>query len=453
MKIKILLLLLVVSATSILAQAPKKMSYQAVIRNTAGILVVNNDVGLKISILKGSVSGTVVFEETHATFSNANGLVSIEIGSGNVISGDFGQISWGNDSYFLKTETDPNGGSNYTILGTNQLLSVPYALYAEKTKNPGKPTIYIEGDITNEEAAAKLAEELGPNTESIYIQNTTVLTTINLDAATKLNNLSVVNNEALESFSCNAISVHDTFQIQSNYNLTTIEFTALTKVDCYAWIGNPVLSTLKMPHLRLINEFININCPLLTEIDLSGLTTTVISTSNGYFPLDIINSSLSVINLPNLIKGNIRFKDNLLLNTVNCPSMTGGSIFFQSNNTLTSINLPNYNNGFVGVSYAPLLQQLNLPNFTNGSLAIGNNASLNSLSFPNLNTIGSIFDLSYNKFSSTQINTILHQFLSIAPASGKFLNLKYQTPAAPPTGQGILDKSTLLSTGNNVVTD
>jgi hypothetical protein len=120
---------LIITAT-VFAQAPKKISYQAVIRNTTNALVINHTVGMKISILQDSATGTSVYTETQTSVTNANGLVSIEIGGGIVVCGSFDSINWTNGLYFIKTETDYNGGTNYTISGTSQLLSVPYTLYA-----------------------------------------------------------------------------------------------------------------------------------------------------------------------------------------------------------------------------------------------------------------------------------------------------------------------------------
>ena len=116
--------------TCVFAQTPNKMSYQAIIRNTSNALVGNSAVGMRISILQTSASGTAVYVETQTPTTNANGLASIEIGGGTVVSGNFSTINWANGPYFIKTETDPTGGNNYTITGTSQLLSVPYALYA-----------------------------------------------------------------------------------------------------------------------------------------------------------------------------------------------------------------------------------------------------------------------------------------------------------------------------------
>lgn len=119
------------------AQAPNKMSYQAVIRNSSNVLVTNTSVGMRISILQTSPSGSAVYVETQTPTSNANGLVSIEIGGGTVVSGTFSSIDWANGPYFIQTETDPAGGTNYSITGTSQLLSVPFALYAQNGLNNG----------------------------------------------------------------------------------------------------------------------------------------------------------------------------------------------------------------------------------------------------------------------------------------------------------------------------
>jgi len=124
------LLIAVILTASAFAQAPEKMSYQAVVRDAGNALVTSQGVGMQLSILQGSVSGAAVYVETQTPTTNINGLVSIEIGSGTVVSGTFNTIDWSNGSYFIKTETDPTGGTSYTITGTSQLMSVPYALHA-----------------------------------------------------------------------------------------------------------------------------------------------------------------------------------------------------------------------------------------------------------------------------------------------------------------------------------
>jgi len=128
-------------SSSIFAQSPQKMSYQVVIRNSSNALVQNTKVGMQISILQGTAEGVPVYTETQAPTTNANGLASIELGTG-IPTHDFSLIDWADGPYFIKTETDPAGGTNYTITGTSQLLSVPYALHAktaEKISNLTNP--------------------------------------------------------------------------------------------------------------------------------------------------------------------------------------------------------------------------------------------------------------------------------------------------------------------------
>ncbi len=131
MKKIITIIAAVIISANVFAQAPAKMSYQAVIRNTSNTLVTTTTVGMRISIMQGSLNGTVVYVETQSPLTNANGLATIAIGNGTVVSGDFSAIDWSNGTYFIKTETDPNGGTSYDIAGTSQLMSVPYALYAK----------------------------------------------------------------------------------------------------------------------------------------------------------------------------------------------------------------------------------------------------------------------------------------------------------------------------------
>ncbi len=130
MKKSVTILAAVLITASVFAQAPQKMSYQAVIRNSSDQLVVNTQIGMQISILQGSSTGTPVYVETQTPTTNANGLVTIEIGGGI----GFDTINWANGPYFIKTETDLTGGTNYTISGTSELLSVPYALNAKKAE-------------------------------------------------------------------------------------------------------------------------------------------------------------------------------------------------------------------------------------------------------------------------------------------------------------------------------
>jgi len=292
-----LIALLFCSFTILFAQAPQKMSYQSVIRKTDGSLVVNTSVGIKISILQGSANGTAVYVETQTTTTNANGLSTLAIGGGTPVTGTFAGINWASGTYFIKTETDPTGGTNYTINGTSQLLSVPYALYAGSSQ--GKTSIVLTGNITNAQAAAQIAAEFGPYTENVYLQNTTGLTTVDLSMFTKIVNLNISDNANLISLNLNNLAViYNEFSIQTN----------------------PVLSSMGLPSISSIPAYLGIN-------------------------------------------------------------------------------------------------------------------------------------LRYNALPSTVINSILNKMLSVTPTSRKDIALSGQTPPAPPTGQGIIDKQTLIDTDNDVYTD
>ncbi|MFH2141657.1 MAG: collagen-like protein, partial [Bacteroidota bacterium] len=128
-----LLLFFVTLAIILSSQSPQSFKYQAVVRDAAGVVLQNQNVSLRISILEGSVSGSTVYSEEHSATTNDFGLVNLEIGNGNVVSGDFSIIPWGSDSCFVQIELDENGGTAFQLMGVSQLLSVPYSLYAERS--------------------------------------------------------------------------------------------------------------------------------------------------------------------------------------------------------------------------------------------------------------------------------------------------------------------------------
>lgn len=341
-----LVLLLLSSFTILFAQAPQKMNYQSVIRKTDGALLSNTLVGIKTSILLGSITGTASYVETQTTTTNANGLATIEIGGGTPVSGTFGGINWGAGSHFIKTEIDPAGGTNYTISGTSQLLSVPYALYAGSSQSQGKTSIIITGDITDAQASAQITAEFGPYTENIYVTGTTNLTTLDLSTIKRIIQLKIQNNLELANVNLsNLIEVYNDLDIGNNDKLGSITF--------------PALKTLHAYDTGILNN------PSLTSISFPVLTS---------------------------CKG----------------------LYFQNNSILTSIDLP-------------LL-----------ALITDKNLSLN---------------FNKNALSSSQVNLILHRLLNLPANIESYIQLQGQNPAAAPTGEGIADKATLISRGNNVSTD
>ena len=149
------------------AQAPQKMSYQAVVRDAANALIINQEIGIQISLLQGSVSGDAVYVETQAPTTNDNGLFSIEIGAGALVSGSMTTIDWSKGPYFIHTETDPTGGTNYTITGTSELLSVPYALHAATAEQ-------LTGGQLDSAGIATMGYVAGPKTIDTKLDETAV---------------------------------------------------------------------------------------------------------------------------------------------------------------------------------------------------------------------------------------------------------------------------------------
>ena len=187
---KIFTLIFALAAMNIaLAQSPDSFKYQAVARNAAGEVYSNTNVSFQISILQGSSTGTNVYTETHAATTNNFGLVSLSIGGGTIVSGDFSTIDWGNDSFFIQVEMDPAGGSNYQVMGTSPFLSVPYALHATTAESANETDpVYsasdasgisaaditswnnkldteVDGDVTNEIQALSISND------TIYLSN------------------------------------------------------------------------------------------------------------------------------------------------------------------------------------------------------------------------------------------------------------------------------------------
>ena len=139
---KKLILSIVAIATislSSLGQAPEGFKYQAVVRDAGNTILNNQAVGMRMTIQQGSIGGTTVYQETFSPTTNAYGIVNLEIGNGTVLSGTFANIDWANGPFYIETAVDLAGGTAYTVMGTSQLMSVPYALYAKTSGNGAGP--------------------------------------------------------------------------------------------------------------------------------------------------------------------------------------------------------------------------------------------------------------------------------------------------------------------------
>lgn len=158
----IVMALAIVSSMLAWASAPKGFSYQATVRSADGSLAVNKIVGVRVSILRGSVTGAVVYSETNTVKTNANGLFSLQVGAGTVKGGSFADIDWTDGTYYMKSEISLNNNSVYDISATSQLLSVPFAMYADKA-GEAKTAETLSGtvdysSIANAPSFSKVAE-------------------------------------------------------------------------------------------------------------------------------------------------------------------------------------------------------------------------------------------------------------------------------------------------------
>lgn len=228
---------MIVASTKMNAQVPQKMSYQAVIRDASNNLLSLNNISMRISILKGVAESSAVYIETQNAKTNINGLVSLQIGAGNFVLGQFSKIDWSNGPYYVFTETDPDGGFDYRITGKSELLSVPFALYALNHSNFDTTSLHTR--IVNlQYQAAENKKNIDLNLDSINVHGLEIDNNIDtikfhgLEIDNSINRIitnSVLIQNNLDSINTK-ISLLDLIAILSNYqrigkilNAVTIE--------------------------------------------------------------------------------------------------------------------------------------------------------------------------------------------------------------------------------------
>jgi hypothetical protein len=297
----------------------------------------------------------------------------------------------------------------------------------------GKVNVYIEGDITNAEAQAKLEAQIGTQTENIYVRNTTQLTeiVINVGLADNIRDIIIKNNNALQTLNingnnskCNQI-ILETKNTQINLNgfieLNELNYSTYSTGENNQLICNDLIKIInnlevqasgdgkvKFNHLKYITggiflitgEFVLFDIPVLEEVD-----TIILGIQNN------------VVTFPALKK----------VNHIQ-PYGVGGETYFET------LNLP-------------VLEEINSQIWIK---TIQTNITLN---IPSLVYCKSIIINEGTGLSSDKVNAILNKFLNVLPLTGKAINLQWQSPAAPPTGQGLIDKQTLINQGNTVLTD
>ena len=193
-------------AQELTAQAPpQKMTYQFVARNAQNQLIQNNAVGLRISILQGSTTGTAVYVETHTPQTNGNGTATIEVGGGTIVSGVFANIDWSTGVYFIQTEMDPQGQQGYSVTAVSQLLSVPYAFYAGRATYADS----VSGGMSETDPTFNASVAAGITAADTARWNQDLVNDADSDPTNELQTLSVVGDSVFLSGSGGSFSVSD----------------------------------------------------------------------------------------------------------------------------------------------------------------------------------------------------------------------------------------------------
>ena len=492
MKKIVTILATVLLSVSLWAQAPQSFSYQAVIRGGNNVLVANKPVGMKISLLQGSEKGKAVYVETHKPTSNDNGLVSIAIGGGtkDASSIAFASIDWSKGPYFVQTETDVTGGTNYSLTGVSQLLSVPYAMYAgngvsnggyigqmnywdgmswvqiskgtdssnlvlEKgiptwkkesnnySDNLGKSNIYISGELSNEEAQNRINKDCGSNTQGITITGTKNITDLIIPSLSDVISIDISNNKKLNSVVFKNIkTVLSNITISGNNNLKLVDLNELINIEGSLELYVNEKSTLEIKGLKT------------KKIQKISANRDMFYQSNSADTTRIIFLNFPLLESCNLFIGSE-------IKEINFPNLNSGSLTSYSNN-IESIELPNLINAERVIIQGKKVKKVNLSGLKtigNGELflsfGIANSPKLTDLKIGRLTSLIDFkADFSRCALSSLIINDLLSNLNAITPKLKNIeIDLSNQNPKAPPTGQGLIDKNTLIQNGNNVITD
>lgn len=452
------------------AQVPNNLSFQAVIRNASNQLVVSSPVGIRVSLLQGGVNGIAVYSETHAVSTNSNGLVTLEIGAGTVIAGDFKTVDWSKGNYFIKIEADPAGGTNYSIVTSSQILSVPYALYAKKSADVdslaaklkaidslvnkisffGNSEIVISGNIDSTAVAQKFIKEYGPNTDKIIVFNCTNLTSLNLSFIKRPLKLEIRENKVLSFINLpHIIGLIGLVQIYNNPNLKNIYLSNLETIESFYEAGFITslieADTLKAEKLKSIAGEIEIRGQKVYFDSLtivSGIGLTINGKNSAILSMKELINCESI-----LISGSFDSINVGKLKSIEYLLFQGSSVNYINLDSIISISK-------LTIDGDGGLRNINLPNLENINILI-QGSPLQSIRFDKLKNVGELWINA--QLPTNEINYILSKLVSIlqpvsATNPGRTIYLRQSTPS-PPIGQGLIDKNALIAMGHNVITD
>ncbi|MDX2360341.1 MAG: hypothetical protein QNK23_06020 [Crocinitomicaceae bacterium] len=367
MKKVTLLITFIIFNFTVFSQAPEKMSYQAVIRDGNDILITNTTIGIQIRIIQGTISGSSVYNEMHTTNTNTNGLVTLEIGGGTPTFSNFANINWGAGPYFIEIGTDPTGGTNYSLLGTSQLLSVPYALYAESS---GGAAVVCPEDSLG--ICSELTDPLVPPTtvgsgtpgivDNRYYRYTYLLK--KNDTRTKLSPESAVTHiidNTIEGQIDFSVMIPDEFDIDSivvyrQFSVDNIVFGLYSLVESFPVTPNQLFSfTDNYDNFSIIS-----NPQPLTDTNtthIKGLIKTDLLTEDRVYQLPDASGTIALVEtLPEIMSDqSIVLSNSTLVTQIGAVPPT--TVVF--NSSISNINIPNFtpitgNSQFVTVNDAGL---------------------------------------------------------------------------------------------------
>ena len=272
------------------AQAPKKFNYQAVARDNTGAEIKNQSISVRMSIRSGSTSGVNEYVETFSVTTNEFGLFAVEVGGGTPVLGSMSNIDWGNKSHFLAVEVDFSGGSNYQLMSITQLLSVPYALYAEKSGGAN------DGD-TNSTNEIQVLSKTG-NTVYLSKAGGSFIDEVNYDDADSLNELQTISRKGLiVTLSHGGGSYNDSLAVYSAGNGIKISNNVISTSNRF-YLGKDTLNGIifyiyiggdGQQHGLLVSK---------TETTAQWQSSTSVTNANrswdGYFNTSLITSSPAV---------------------------------------------------------------------------------------------------------------------------------------------------------------
>jgi hypothetical protein len=258
MRKAILFALLLISALSF-SQAPQSLNYQAVARDASGNII-TTAIGVRFEILQGSASGTLVYEETNTIIPSSAGIFTTGIGSGTPVSGTFSSINWANGPYFIQVAIDPTGGTSYSTVGTSQLLSVPYALYAQTAGNAqtftaGSGITINSGTITNS-SPNQTVNISGPGVTGSYPDYT--ITPVG--ALTASTGISIVSGTVTNTAPDQIVTISGAVGTYPNFTVTSTPATSLTSTGTSILISGtgPGFTIVPQPSLTLTGNQLSI---------------------------------------------------------------------------------------------------------------------------------------------------------------------------------------------------